>query len=133
WGSCPARVGYRVRERASDPESAEDAIYLGLYALERGLLDEAEGALRHAAAKNPMFRAQVPAVPTLRRELALLRGACEPAEPTIQRGQDVTVRWRFRGDEAAHAAADFTADGGVRIETVAGQLKVTGLAADRAL
>ncbi len=133
WGSCPARLGYRVRELASDPEAADEAIYLGLYALERGLLDEAEEAFQRGWTKNPIFRGQVPDVPELRRELALLRGECEPAEPTIQRGQDVTVRWRFRGEEGAHAAADFTADGGVRIETVAGQLKVTGLASDRAV
>src|SRR5690606_10489424 len=69
WGSCPARVGYRVRERASDPESAEDAIYLGLYALERGTLDEAGEALRHAAPKHPMFRGQVRDLPSLRSAL----------------------------------------------------------------
>ena len=100
WGNAPAKLGHAVKSAAVDPQSADEAYELGMYALKRALFDEAVRDFQRAGKLGSQHK--VPNIDELKLMVQLFRGQSDYRDG--KQGES-TVSWDMTQDAQKN---DFT-------------------------
>lgn len=118
WGNAPASLGHDVKFKAYDLDDAAKLYDLGLYALKRGLFDNARRHFEQTVKKDSSYNGRIPDIETLKHAFEPFRGNDKIGEGT----NPTEVTWDFK---ETYEAQDFDALGeGMEVAVVGGQLKI---------
>lgn len=120
WDEADPLAAVRVRACGVAPDDAQGLHDLGLFALERGVFDQAERALAQAAAIDSRWARPDLDVARLRRRTAELRAEPLPGSPSDPLGG--AHEWTFDDPDQALDFAAAPAD--AEVEVVSGELRV---------